>query len=82
HVVSMFPRSDYTVTTRAQTTVIDDGERPPQLCVTADEPLPPQCDGIDLVGWDWGSVGGAYEEHGGVRWGDYFVTGTYSFDTD
>jgi len=81
-VVSMFPRSDYTVTTRARTTVVDDGERPPQLCVTADEPLPPQCDGIDLVGWDWGSVGGAYEEHGGVRWGDYFVTGTYSFDTD
>ncbi|MGO2095868.1 MAG: hypothetical protein ACTH2J_01730 [Candidatus Microbacterium stercoravium] len=58
--------------------VIDDGERPPQLCVGGvSESLPPQCAGIDLEGWDWNAVGD-HEQRGNVRWGEFVVSGEYS----
>lgn len=82
YVVSSFPKAAYTVTTRSRTTVIDDGERPPQLCSFVQESLPPRCEGVDLAGWDWESVAGSFKERDDVRWGVYAVTGTYSFDTD
>lgn len=76
------PYATVVVTTLAQVTVVDGEGSTPQLCGSVAESLPPQCDGIDLVGWDWGFADGSFEERGGVRWGEYVVTGVYSFDTD
>ena len=36
--------------------------------------LPPQCDGLELTGWDWDSVDGE-ESSGGATWGYYELTG-------
>ena len=82
HVVSRYASNKYEVTTRARMTVVDDGERSPQLCWLMYQSLPPECEGVDLVGWDWGSADRPFEEQSGVRWGEYFVTGTYSFESD
>lgn len=66
------------LSTNDRTMVIDDGDRPPQLCVGGvAESLPPQCAGIDLVGWDWSDVGD-HEQRGSVRWGEFVVSGEYS----
>lgn len=43
------------------------------------ESAPPQCDGPELVGWDW--AGFEHEETGGVRWVQgVAVEGTYDAD--
>jgi len=65
------------VTTRYPVTVLDDGDGA-ELCVggVADS-LPPQCGGPRLVGWDWADHQGDFESRGGVRWGDFLVTGTF-----
>jgi hypothetical protein len=56
--------------------VLDDGSGP-VLCVGGImESLPPQCDGIPLIGWDWDRVEGE-EAAQGARWGSFTVTGTY-----
>lgn len=79
------------LTTRHRMMVIDDGDRPPQLCLGGvAESLPPSCAGANLVGWDWEELAGGYEqsermawgdvERGPVRWGYFVVTGEYSRD--
>lgn len=74
---------EFRVTTVARMEVIDDGNDPAQLCGwQVYESLPPRCNGVDLIGWDWKSVDGPSDVVQGVRSGDFFVTGTYSFDAD
>jgi hypothetical protein len=46
-----------------------------ELCGAVAESYPPQCGGLPVTGWDWGSV--EHEEAEGVRWGSYIVTGTF-----
>ncbi len=56
-------------------TVIDDGQ--PVICpggVMAS--LPPQCEGVPVVGLDWLDIDWA-ETAGGVRWADLTLFGTY-----
>lgn len=51
----------------------------PQLCVGGvAESLPPQCSGVDLLGWSWDDHAGDFDERAGVRWGEFMVTGDYS----
>lgn len=61
---------------RASGTVLESPEHGPQLCYAVMTSLPPQCGGIDLVGWDWAAVDGE-ESVGGTTWGEYQVTGTW-----
>lgn len=69
--------SEPLLTTSHPVTVLDDGDGA-ELCLGAvAESLPPQCTGLTLVGWDWSTVSGQFEEVSGVRWGDFIVTGTY-----
>jgi hypothetical protein len=56
-------------------TVLEDERHGPQFCTAVMESLPPQCDGADIVGWDWGVV--QHESSGGVKWGEYTVVGTW-----
>jgi hypothetical protein len=56
-------------------TVLEDERHGPQFCAGVAQSLPPQCSGIDLVGWDWSSV--KHEAHDGVKWGEYTVVGTW-----
>lgn len=53
------------------------------LCFGVLQPYPPACaGGVELAGWDWEAVEGQYEEHAGVRWGDFTVTGVYDSDAE
>jgi hypothetical protein len=66
------PGDRYTTTV----TVID-GLGLPQLCTLVLGSYPPQCgEGIEVLGWDWTGLDGS-ETAGIVRWGEYFVIGTY-----
>lgn len=56
-------------------TVLDDGSGP-QLCTAVLQSLPPQCQGLALRGWDWGAHP-QHESRGGVRWGEFSVTGRF-----
>lgn len=57
--------------------VMDAPGRGVQLCLGGvAESLPPQCGGLDLVGWDWEAVDGE-ESASGSTWGTYTVVGTY-----
>jgi hypothetical protein len=57
--------------------VLDDGDGA-ELCLGGvAESLPPQCSGPELIGWDWADHDGYYEDTGGVRWGEFAVTGTF-----
>ena len=59
-------------------TVLESPDHGPQLCLGGVmESYPPQCDGPDLVGWDWAEVEGA-ESASGTTWGSYAVTGTWA----
>jgi hypothetical protein len=50
-----------------------------ELCLGGvEESLPPQCSGPRLVGWDWSEHAGDFEHRGGVRWGDFQVTGSFA----
>ena len=65
----------YTGAFRGSGTVLQDGTHGPQLCGAVMDSLPPQCSGLDLVGWDWDAV--EHREEVGVRWVDAAtVTGT------
>jgi hypothetical protein len=65
------------LTTRLPVTVLDDGGGA-ELCLgMVQTSLPPQCDGMRLVGWDWAEHAGAFEQSGKVRWGEFVVTGTF-----
>jgi hypothetical protein len=61
---------------RASGTVLESPEHGPQLCHAIQTSLPPQCGGIDLVGWDWAAVEGE-ESVSGTTWGEYQVTGSW-----
>ena len=57
-------------TYQASGTVLESPEHGPQLCHVVMESLPPQCEGIDLVGWDWSAVDDE-ESASGTTWGSY-----------
>lgn len=56
-------------------TVLQDAHHGPQLCQAVALSYPPQCSGIDLVGWDWNAV--EHESSESVTWGSYQVVGTW-----
>ena len=59
------------------TTVLENAEHGPQLCIGGvQESFPPQCGGPDVVNWDWEEAP-AKESANGVTWGTYLVAGTY-----
>jgi hypothetical protein len=58
-------------------TVLESPDHGPQLCLGGVmDSYPPQCDGVELVGWDWAAAEGA-ESANGSTWGSYAVTGTW-----
>ncbi len=61
--------------------VLQTPDKPPQLCLgPVAASMPPQCDGVPLVGWDWSTAGPHDEDDvdGGVtRSGSYAVTGRF-----
>ncbi len=61
--------------------VLDTPEREPELCLggVADS-LPPQCDGIPIARWDWGTVDGE-DAASGTMWGTYHLLGSYDGET-
>jgi hypothetical protein len=60
---------------RASGTVLESPDHGPQLCHAVAESYPPQCPGLEVVGWNWAAVDGE-EFAGGTTWGAYEVTGT------
>jgi hypothetical protein len=72
--------ADGEVTTRYAATVMDTGS--PELCLgPVAESYPPQCSGPPLEGWDWADHEGDYDQVGEVRWGVFYVTGTWDGTT-
>lgn len=72
--------ADGEVTTRYAATVMDTGS--PELCLGAvAESYPPQCSGPPLEGWSWAEHEGDYDQVGDVRWGVFYVTGTWDGTT-
>jgi len=67
-------------TYRASGTVLESPDHGPQLCQFVATSYPPQCGGIDLVGWDWDSVDGVESANGTTWGGPYEVTGTWDGD--
>jgi hypothetical protein len=62
-------------------TVLESTKHAAELCVgVLLESLPPQCDGLALVGWDWSKVEGE-ESAAGTTWGMYHVVGTFDGTT-
>ena len=59
--------------------VLESPQHGPQLCTTVAEPLPPTCQGVDVVGWDWDAV--EAQSVDGTTWGGYVVVGTWSAET-
>ncbi|GAA3742560.1 hypothetical protein GCM10022239_17600 [Leifsonia bigeumensis] len=60
-----------------QGTVLQVDEAAPMFCLGGVlESYPPQCDGPEIVGWDWDSVDGA-ETASRVTWGAYALQGTW-----
>ncbi|MBN6051089.1 hypothetical protein JYK22_04000, partial [Nonomuraea sp. RK-328] len=55
--------------------VLENPSHGPQLCAAMATSLPPQCDGPDIVGWDWSKV--QHENVRGTKWGQYRVVGTW-----
>lgn len=61
----------------ATTTVLESPDHGPQLCLAGiAESYPPQCDGPDVIGWDWEDVP-SKESANGTTWGTYQVVGTW-----
>ncbi len=68
------------VRTRVVVTVLDAGEGA-QLCLGGvAESFPPQCSGLPMTGWDWAEHR-EHDEAGGVRWGEFALTGTFDGTT-
>jgi hypothetical protein len=58
-------------------TVLEAKDNGPELCLGAVAlSLPPQCDGVPLLGWDWRGVEDE-EQAAGTTWGSYHVVGRY-----
>src|SRR5688500_15818775 len=61
--------------------VLQKGDKAPEFCLGgANDSLPPQCSGPEIVGWDWDAVEGE-ESAGGTTWGSYQLTGYYDGTT-
>ncbi|HRQ00194.1 MAG TPA: hypothetical protein PK781_07005 [Terrimesophilobacter sp.] len=60
--------------------VLQVDDSPAELCFYLLQSYPPQCSGIELIGWDWNTVEGS-ETASGVTWGSYAVWGTYDGET-
>jgi hypothetical protein len=59
---------------RVGATVLENEHHGPQLCVGGvDLSLPPQCGGLDIVGWTWNGL--KHESALRTRWGTYLITG-------
>ena len=72
--------ADGDVTTRLPATVMDTGR--PELCLgPVAESYPPQCGGPPLDRWDWAAYEGDYDQQGDIRWGVFYVTGTWDGTT-
>lgn len=56
-------------------TVLENESHGPQLCGVVATSYPPQCGGLDLVGWDWDAI--ESQTQGDVQWGEYTVVGTW-----
>ncbi len=57
-------------------TVLESPDHGPQLCLGGvDDSYPPQCTGVELVGWDWSAV--EAESANGSTWGNFAVTGAW-----
>ncbi|MEU4384882.1 hypothetical protein [Promicromonospora sp. NPDC023805] len=64
----------------AITTVLQEGDGPPELCLGGvAESYPPQCGGPEIAGWDWDAV--EAESAHGTTWGRYTVEGTWDGTT-
>lgn len=61
---------------RVDATVLENDDHGPQLCSFVHLSLPPQCEGPDIVGWDWADVTGE-DSLGDTISGYYRVTGTW-----
>ncbi|WP_275002685.1 hypothetical protein [Promicromonospora iranensis] len=60
----------------AVTTVLQEGDGPPELCLGGvAESFPPQCGGPEIAGWDWDAVDADSAQ--GTTWGEYTVEGTW-----
>jgi hypothetical protein len=71
------PPASGEVTTRFPATVLDEGDGA-ELCLGGVmESYPPQCGGPRLLGWDWSEHDGHFETAGGVRFGDFVITGGF-----
>jgi hypothetical protein len=57
-------------------TILSHDDGPAALCFSVQTSLPPQCDGLPIVGWNWGAVGNERRLHGTI-WGAWHITGTY-----
>lgn len=66
---------DYDGRFRTVATVLENRDHGPQLCYAVDESLPPQCGGVDVVGWHWSDV--QAESAAGTTWGYYSLVGTF-----
>lgn len=63
-----------TVRSTGTVMVLDDGSGP-QLCLgVLGASMPPQCEGLEVTGWDWADHP-EHKEVGGTRWGGFQVTG-------
>jgi hypothetical protein len=65
----------YTGRYRVDASVLESPQHGPQLCLAMAQSYPPQCGGMDVVGWSW--TGLAHETARGTSWGSYRLTGTY-----
>lgn len=58
-----------------------DRERP-ELCLgPVAESWPPQCSGPPIDGWNWRDQQGVFERQQGVRWGSFWVAGSWDGTT-
>jgi hypothetical protein len=62
------------------TTVLQEGDGPPELCLGGvAESHPPQCGGPEIAGWDWDTV--EAESAQDTTWGEYEVAGSWDGET-
>lgn len=60
---------------RVSGTVLENAKHGPQLCRGMQESFPPQCDGLDIVGWSWDGL--EHDDRAGVRWGEFELVATF-----
>jgi hypothetical protein len=75
------PAAPGVVDTRGLVTVMDKGDSP-ELCLgPVAESYPPQCSGPPIDGWDWSGHKEMYDSQGGIKWGQFMVSGTWDGTT-